>query len=174
MVRIRLEMEMNTRPLGGRSSRRHPSVVPLTVLLALLAACNAGETRRSEGMPPAPTAAEPVAVAFDVPSLIGKSIDELREVLGTPTDADIEPTQQQLDLGVDEWSNGFTNDGQDLLVTYNPRTRAVIDLFLDGSDQNSLLQRGNLAVRSAAYRIEPVRALRNPSQITGIKILPKM
>jgi hypothetical protein len=35
------------------------------------------------------------------------------------------------------------------------------------------MQRGNLAENSTAYRLEEVRALSNPSKITGIKVVPK-
>jgi len=119
------------------------------------------------------TPPEAIAVVFDVPSLIGKSIDEVRQVLGSPQDTEIEPSQQQLNLGVTEWYNGFTSDGQDLMVTYNPRTRKVIDLFLAGSDRDTLMQLGNLGADSPAYRVESVKALREPSQITGLKIIPK-
>ncbi|MBA4159738.1 MAG: hypothetical protein H0X65_20020 [Gemmatimonadetes bacterium] len=115
---------------------------------------------------------EPAPILFDVPFLIGKSIDEVREALGRPQDRSVEPTELQLAVGIGEWSNVFTRNGQDLLVTFNPRTRKVVDLFLDGTDRATLMRRGNLTEQSHEYQIEVVRALRDPSTITGLKIIP--
>ena len=112
------------------------------------------------------------SVVFDIPSLIGKSIDEIREIVGKPQDKEPEPTMLQLQIGIDEWSNVFTKDGEELLVTFNPRTRQVIDFFLGGEGKTLLMQQGNLADGTPAYRIEPVKQIRNPSKITGIKIVP--
>ena len=111
-------------------------------------------------------------IIFDIPSLVGKSIDEIRKTLGKPKDQEIEPTGLQMKMGVNEWDNLFTNDGKELLVTFNPRTRRVIDFFLEGQDKTILMQRGNLVEGTRAYRIEPVHEIREPSKISGIKIIP--
>ncbi len=131
-----------------------------------------GSTAAAPPPEPATAAAEPVV--FDVPALIGLSIEQVRETLGQPQDRNPEPTELQLEAGAaNEWSNGFTREGQDLLVTFDPRTRRVIDLFLSGSDRGVLMQRGNLSSGAREYRIESVRALRDPSKITGITVLPR-
>lgn len=49
--------------------------------------------------------------AFDVPLLVGNDIDQIKAMLGEPTD-DCEPTQQQLELGTRVWSKTFSNSGR--------------------------------------------------------------
>ena len=41
-------------------------------------------------------------VAFDVPTLIDKNVDEINTILGKAT-SDTEPTQVQLDAEITEW-----------------------------------------------------------------------
>ncbi|MCA9070739.1 MAG: hypothetical protein KDA84_17535 [Planctomycetaceae bacterium] len=114
-----------------------------------------------------------VSVVFDVASLSGKTIDEIRESLWPPQDDQVEPTAQQLQIGIDEWTNVFRRkDGQELLITFNPKTRQVVDFFLAGDDKTLLMQKGNLTEGNPNYRIETVKAIANPSKITGIKIVP--
>jgi hypothetical protein len=111
---------------------------------------------------------------FDVPSLFGKNIDQVREVLGTPTDGSlIEPTQQQL-AGSSQWDNTFKKDSESLLVTFNAKDRSIIDFFISASSQNKadLLKKGNLKSSSSEYKLEYVKSLKNPSEITGVKIIP--
>jgi len=113
---------------------------------------------------------------FDVPSLVGKNIDEARSILGEPTDNDKEPTALQSQMGVDEWQNTFEKEGRMLLVTYNPSTRKITDFFLEKSDtdtKDKLLEVGNLIEQDSRYKVELVKAIRNPSEFTGVKILPE-
>ena len=119
---------------------------------------------------------------FDVPSLMGKNIDEVKAVLGAPV-SDTEPTAQQLGLGLNEWEKNFKKDGQELLVTYRPKDRTVIDFFITANDPSGkdgltkdtkkLLQIGNLNENDPRYAIEFVRALKDKSSYTGVKISPK-
>ena len=144
-------------------------------LLAILIACADGGGKQGantkQDPPQLAQPKEPAPIIFDIPSLLGKSIDEIRKILGKPQDQEMEPTELQLKIGIDDWNNIFTKDGQELLVTFNPRTRRVMDFFLEGQDKTILMQRGNLAEGTSAYRIEPVKEIRNPSKITGIKII---
>jgi hypothetical protein len=120
----------------------------------------------------------PVALnyTFDVPSLLGKNIDEVRLVLGTPSDKErTEPTVEQIELGADTWDNTFKKDGQELLITFNPITRKVIDFFIatdDPSgattDKQHLLEIGNLTDNNPNYTVVPVKAIKDPSVMTGI------
>jgi hypothetical protein len=110
---------------------------------------------------------------FDVPSLVGKNIDEVRVVLGTPQDGSLtEPNKQQLELGVDEWDNTFKKDNQELLITFNPTSRVIIDFFLSGDNKDKLLEVGNLKTNSSNYKIEVINALRGGG-ITGVKVIPE-
>jgi len=125
---------------------------------------------------PAMTATQQVAV-FDVPSLIGKNIDEVRAELGTPSDKDPEMTEQQMQFGATEWYNSFDRDGRSLLVTFDSRTRQITDFFIsatdDAGDTQSLLAVGNLREIDPRYSVEFVKALQNPSEYTGVKVVPR-
>ena len=115
---------------------------------------------------------------FDVPSLLGKNIDSVRSVLGTPTDGSMtEPTSEQLSLGVTSWDNTFKKNGKELLVTFNPETREVTDFFIPTddpsgatSDTQPLLEVGNLTEGSSSYTIENTKTIRDPSIFTGIVV----
>ena len=122
-----------------------------------------------------PTATPAPSYSFDVPSLIGKNVDEIRQVLGAPIDQDLaEPSAEQRNLGVDEWDNSFRKDGHEILVTFNPNTRKVIDYFLSGDVRDKLLEIGNLKSSDSKYNIESVKSFKDSSAITGIKITPKL
>lgn len=121
-----------------------------------------------------PATAPSPSYSFDIPSLLGKNIDEVRIVLGTPLDKDLtEPTAEQLKLGADEWYNSYKKGDQELLVTFNPSTRKIVDYFLSGDNKAKLIEAGNLKENDSRYTIEQVKQLKNPSAITGIKITPK-
>ncbi|QQR77129.1 MAG: hypothetical protein IPJ67_03155 [Candidatus Moraniibacteriota bacterium] len=112
--------------------------------------------------------------AFDVPSLIGKNIDEVKQVLGKPS-IDLEPTSQQLASGVaDEWEKDFEKDSETLTVTYSPKTKVVVDFFISGMDQGALLNAGNLNENDENYVVEFVKAIKNPSDITGVKVSKRL
>lgn len=106
-------------------------------------------------------------VVFDVPSLVGKDLKQLREILGTPS-YDKEPTVQQVAL-VDTWEKTWTREGYDLMVTYNIKTKKVVDLFL-GADTdatyaifentNNILKVGNLQPNSNEYSVEFVKVIK--------------
>jgi hypothetical protein len=133
---------------------------------------------------PAPTkevAKTKEATVFDVPALLGKNIDEVRVVLGTPDDKKSgmdEPNAQQLALGTDSWDNTFTKGNDTILVTFNPVTRKVIDYFLSGNNENGenkqhLIEIGNLNESDSKYKIVAVKMIKDPSKITGITVTPK-
>ncbi|MDD3284377.1 MAG: hypothetical protein PHZ07_02170 [Patescibacteria group bacterium] len=117
---------------------------------------------------------EDLKFTFDVPSLIGKNIDEIKIILGEPYN-DSEPTELQLETGIDEWSKTFRKNNFDLLVTYNPKTKTVIDFFIPTNDSSgatnntdSLLIVGNLKKNSLDYKVENVKAIKDPNIFTGI------
>jgi hypothetical protein len=161
-------------PNGGDMYKYNPALVAF--LVTLLFGCSSDDAEKEAKVTEsqnAPVEVKELAlVVFDIASLVGKPVDEIREILGKPQDKEPEPTELQLQIGFDEWSNVFTKDGQELLVTFNPRTRQVIDFFLAGENKIILIQQGNLVEATLAYTIEPVNAIRNPSEITGIKIIP--
>ncbi len=161
--------------------KRHPIV---TVVIALFVIVFFSSSR-SQPKPQTNVPASPSAVVspaqqtvFDVPSLVGKNVDQIRKILGNPVDKDIEPTKLQLEMMGQEvtWYNSFKKEGVDLLVTYDAKTRKVVDFFIsDLGDQDKirLLAAGNLKNGDPAYVLEFVKALKDPTTYTGVKITPK-
>lgn len=111
-------------------------------------------------------------IIFDIPALMGKSIDEIRDILGPPTESKLEPTELQSKIGVDEWSNNFENGGRELLVTFYPDSRKVKDFFIPGEDGMAINRMCNLKPEHDFYKVERVPMLAHRSRITGIIITP--
>lgn len=118
------------------------------------------------------TTAQQVAPTFDAPALVVLNIDDIRKQLGNPTDKDVDPTAKQMELGTTEWYNSFDKSGKTLLVTYNPTTRAVIDLFCESTSEQEAKDYCNLN-KGGNFTIETVKSLKNSSEITGVKVVPK-
>ena len=119
-----------------------------------------------------------VLVVFDIPQLLGKNIDEVRSLLGKPIDEEIEPSKIQMDMEFDSWDNSFEKSGKTLTVTFNPKTRKVLDFFIGTddpsgltSDYTDLIKMGNMYGNADKFSIEPVIALRDRTKFTGIKII---
>jgi hypothetical protein len=117
---------------------------------------------------------------FDIPSLIWKNVDEIRNSFWSWFSKDdiSEPTKLQSQMGSNQWDNSISKDGYTLLITYNTKTRNVIDLFLtadknENNIRNNLMQIWNLKANANNYSIESVQAMKNPNEITGIKIISK-
>jgi len=121
-----------------------------------------------------------IAEVFDVPLLIGKNIDDVRKILGKPTDKEQEPTKKQMKINFDIWDNSFKKNNRTLLVTFNTQNRKVIDFFIDttdssgaSSDYSDLLQICNVSNENDKYSIVPVPSLKDNTKFTGIKIVAK-
>ena len=124
---------------------------------------------------------EKIAFVFDIPSLIGKNIDEIKKDLDSYKKKFLEPTSDQIKLGVKEWEVEFEKDGKSLLVTYDTATKRVKDFFISSDDpsgktkdKNHLLELGNLKENDSRYKIEFVKTLKDPSSFTGVKISPTL
>lgn len=130
----------------------------------------AQETKQIQN--PQPTQPQAPQFTFDVPSLVGKNIDDIKATLGNPTEYTA-PTKQQLALS-DVWDMSYTKDGVSLLVTYNTKTKVISDFFIDGSDKNKLLAQGNLKENDGNYSVEFVKSITNPNEITGVKVAKKL
>lgn len=126
-----------------------------------------------------PTMTTSTQVVFDVPSLVViEDIDGVKVVLGTPIQ-DMEPTQQQIEMGTGGWGKTWEKNGVDLYVTYNERTRKIVDFFVSGvdpsgvtSDKALLLAVSGTKEGDSRYRLEFVAAKNTPGKYTGIKITP--
>jgi hypothetical protein len=114
--------------------------------------------------------------AFDVPSLVGLDLAELKTKLGTP-DNNTEPTPKERKRQT-TWSKFWTRkDGTTLLVTYRIVGEKTVDLFLftnesaNGTrDKQSLLRAGNLKMTDPRYSVEFVQAKDDPKVYTGVKV----
>ncbi len=114
---------------------------------------------------------EEIKTVFDVPSLIGKNVDEIIKIVGQPKENSL-PTKDQTKLSK-EWSIEFGKENQTLLVEYNVDTKVVKDLFISGDNKEKLLKIGNLKENADSYTLDFVKLQRDPSQITGVTITKK-
>jgi hypothetical protein len=109
---------------------------------------------------------------FNVSELCGLNIDGVRRKLGSPANAQNEPTELNRSVGIEEWDNTFEQDGVELLVTFNARTRSIEDFFIGGEDVNQIMNFWQLQSDSDRYGIEVVNAIKGPG-VTGIKVIPR-
>lgn len=108
---------------------------------------------------------------FDIPSLVGKNVDEIISLLGQPKEGSL-PTEEQTKLS-NEWSIEFGKDGQTLLVEYNLKTKVVKDLFISGDNKVELLKIGNLKENDPNYSLEFIKQQNDSTKITGVTITEK-
>jgi len=125
-----------------------------------------------------PKNSQVIQYIFDIPSLVGKDLNGVIAVLGTPKGQG--PTTQQIALGAKEWDKTFVKDGKELLVTYTISNRRIVDFFISADDPSGktknttrLMELGNLKQNDPRYRVEFVKVLKDPSSFTGVKIIPK-
>lgn len=141
------------------------------LLLAALAGCSSNDK-------PA-TVAAPVKAVFDVPALLPQTIDQIKATLGKTEGNDDEPTKQQITAGVKEWEKSFKRDTTTLLVTYDPKTRKVIDFFVSTNhgktaDVAPLTQLANVdPAKPNGIDAVPVPMLANKQLFTGVKLVRK-
>jgi hypothetical protein len=157
--------------------------VAIPVIGLLLIAClfPRGPSLRgspARSVPHSETANERVEPVFDVPSLLGKDMDGVQAVLGTPTEDDSDHPWHD---GSDEHLKAWEKNGVALGVTFHSRSKRVIDFFvsLDDSpssagttDKKHLLAVGNLKEDDPRYRIECVFAVGEPGVYAGAKAIP--
>ncbi len=108
---------------------------------------------------------------FNLETLCGLSIDQIKIELGNPEGTEREPTALNQSAGIEVWENLFERDGFELLVTFNARTREVEDFFISGDNEDDLFETWDLKRDSVAYRVEAVPAI-SGSGITGVKVIP--
>jgi hypothetical protein len=154
---------------GASRCARSSWQLALALVSLLLADCS------SSHEPPHGPALGPahglVAPTTDVPALLGKSIDGLRQQLGA---------QQPLPAGltaIDTSTNSpdslaaFQTGGLTLIASYDARSRQVRDLLLLGSHEDSLMGRANLRTNATDYLIMPVFYGRNSHRLKGLRIV---
>lgn len=144
--------------------------------------------QKETGNTPAQSVAQAPQYTFDIPSLFGKNIDEIRGILGQPTDQNIEAPKDTLDsqkqLGesyvMETWNNTFESNGLEMSVEFFIKDRSVQDFFVSANDPSGktkdkqrLLLIGNLSENDPRYTVEFVKAKVDPSSFTGVVITPK-
>lgn len=157
------------------------SRVCVLALLALL--CGGAACTRStpllETDAPGRRNPAPAGRRLNVPALVGRSIDQVRQRLGPPRETrrqpiGLEPTAEQMRTTKGEgWINTFEHDGTTIVVTFNARTREVNDLVLLGSNEDELLRRGNLEFVADKYLVLPVTDPAAPSKIVGVRVVKR-
>jgi len=87
---------------------------------------------------------KPPEVVYNIPLLLGKNIDEVREVLGKPLENPPDPS----DFKKDHFENLYEKDDQKLLISFDPHTRKTKFFFIVSSieynDVKDILKIGNL------------------------------
>jgi hypothetical protein len=118
-------------------------------------------------------------IIFDLESLYGKNIDEIKIILGEPTD-DTEPQDVTSEYQLfEEWSKSWEKGDWGLLVEYDVASREVIDFFLSTDDPSGKTRdikrlEESLNIKgSNNFSIKPVEVLVDPSYYTGIIAIPK-
>lgn len=110
---------------------------------------------------------------FDVPSLIGKNIDEVKSVLGEPSIFN-KPSVKELALDSNKWDMDFVKNNVDLSVSYNVKTKFIYDFFILGSDKQQVLTAGNLKEDASDYNIQFQPPIHTDSNITGVIIAKRL
>ncbi|WP_400190263.1 hypothetical protein [Hymenobacter sp. B81] len=156
---------------------------PALLLPVVLVLCTAASCTRSTPVneKPAPSGESGLAssVKVDMPALVGRNIDQIRRVLGSPTETTqstvgAEPSAAQMRATKGEgWINTFEYSGSTIVVTFNARTRKVRDLVLVGTNEDELMRRGNLSLVSPDYVVLPVENPTQPSKITGVRVVAR-
>lgn len=120
------------------------------------------------------TACKQPQAVFDIPPLVGKSIDEVREVLG-------KPQQEPMDR-IDSLSTYFYNSYKKnsflLNIRFNPKNRKIYHFHIISNDDDfdkleDILKIGNLDSTSTAYSIETDQSFNYFNNYTNVTIYPK-
>lgn len=153
--------------------------LPVVLLLSGVAACSGSQSISESSNPATGSAEASRTAAVDVPSLVGRNIDQVRRSLGTPRETKdqkigLEPTVEQMKATKGEdWINTFERNGTTVVATFNARTRKVRDLVVVGSDEDELLRNGNLSLTAPGYMVLPVANPQNNREIVGMRVVSR-
>jgi hypothetical protein len=119
-----------------------------------------------------------VTPTTDVPTLVGLSIDGLRQHLGPPQPLPAQfTTSEASDLlftsrGRLDSLLAFRTGGVMVLATYNSHSRQVRDLLLLGHHEDSLMARAHLRTGAANYLVMPVFRDSRSFRLLGLRVIP--
>jgi hypothetical protein len=136
----------------------------------LLAACSSSHEPPARGPAVGPARVQ-VAPTTDVPALLGKSIDDLRQQLGARQPLPSGITAIDTSTSSPDSLAAFHTGGLTLVASYDARSREVRDLLLLGSHEDSLMGRANLRTNATNYIIMPVFYGRNSHRLLGLRII---
>jgi len=153
--------------------------LPFVLLLSGMAACTGTQTASEKAAPKGE--ASPVARpnTLDMPTLVGRNIDQIRRTLGPPQETKdeaigLEPTAEQMKATKGEdWINTFEKNGSTVVVTFNAKTRKVLDMVLIGSNEDELMRRGNLSLTAQNYLVLPVTDPKNADKVSGLRVVSR-
>ncbi|MBC6605297.1 hypothetical protein H8B13_00550 [Hymenobacter sp. BT188] len=151
------------------------------VLVLSAGACTRSQSPSEKTPPTAVAPPVTVPVAVDLPSLVGYSIEEVRQHLGAPRETQVEPPAAQpklrktrsLRIKDEGWINTFEKSGVTLIVTFNARTRKVRDIVMTGNNEEELMQRGNLILTAPSYIVLPVFAPEAATELLGVRVIKR-
>ena len=106
---------------------------------------------------------------FDIPTLVGLRINDIRQRLGVPYFED--PSGIPGNLAICTWKRGNIS----LMVQYYRSNGKVYDLFLNIGNTNAknrLLVSGNLTTTDSRYGLYFVDVIGKPGIYTGVRITP--
>jgi hypothetical protein len=152
---------------AGRYARSGWQLV-LALVSLLLADCSS-----SHEPPHGPSGPAHVQVAStaNVPALLGKSIDDLRQQLGARQPLPVGLTAIDTSTNSPDSLAAFKTGGLTLIASYDARSRQVRDLLLLGNHEDSLMGRANLRTNATNYLIIPVFYGRNSHRLKGLRIV---
>lgn len=108
---------------------------------------------------------------FDIPSIMGRSLSQIKSALGDPTNT-YTPTKEQSSIGV-SYSSTWKKSDINIQIDYFTSEKPINYIFVSNNDNNTytLDQMKQLANISSEqkYKVVPQKAL-NGSGITGIHI----
>ncbi|RSK48849.1 hypothetical protein [Hymenobacter rigui] len=155
---------------------RYFSVV---LLVSGVAACSGSQSASESTSPVSGSVEASRAAAVDVPTLVGRNIDQVRRTLGPPRETKdqkigLEPTSEQMkSTHGEDWINTFERNGTTVVATFNARTRKVRDLVVVGSDEDELLRNANLSLTAPGYMVLPVANPKNNREIVGMRVVAR-
>jgi hypothetical protein len=120
----------------------------------------------------------PATNEFDIPGVVGLSIDELADRLGPaqPVPASYNGALAMLLAQQDFLSDSaalFRAATLPVIATFNFKTRQVSDLLVLGDDEQQLMQRANLSLNGQRYLILSVFQPRAPGNFLGLRVVAK-
>lgn len=119
---------------------------------------------------------------FDVPSLFGKSLGDMKTILGTPKEETQPPKLQVQNGTTGEEYVSWEKDGAKLTVTYVYKTKKIVDFFVSVDDPSGatrdkalLLGVGGLKEGDLRYTMKFVEVINPPTPglYTGVTVTPR-